>query len=69
MSRERIIKALDLEKAIKEGRESFVLLKEIEEVREKVENIKPTDTSDLKEQLNVIEQKLNEPIEVELEIE
>jgi hypothetical protein len=69
MSRERIIKALDLEKAIKEGREAFVLLKEIEEVREKVENIKPTDTSDLKEQLNVIEQKLNEPIEVELEIE
>ena len=64
MSIDRVKKAIELENAIKQGKEAFVLLKKLEEVESKVKNIPQTDLTELE-----LTEKINEEIEVGLEIE
>jgi len=69
MSRAKIIELIKLKKAIDKKEEAFVLYNKLEELKERIDNMKPTDLFDTKKQLESIEKKINEEIEVELIIE
>jgi len=69
MSIDRVKKAIELENAIKQGKEAFVLLKKLEEVESKVKNIPQTDLTELENKIQELTEKINEEIEVGLEIE
>ena len=56
-------KASELEKS-----QSIGLAKNLIALEDKIDNIKPTDTTDIKDQLKTITDKINEHTEVELNI-
>lgn len=65
---DKIKQAVEMQKAIKDGNEGFVLLKKLDEIEEKVDKQKSVDTSSIVKEINKIKEELSKPIEVELKI-
>lgn len=65
---DKIKQAVEMEQAIKDGNEGFVLLKKLDEIEEKVDKQKSVDTSSIVKEINKIKEELSKPIEVELKI-
>jgi flagellar biosynthesis chaperone FliJ len=68
MNKDKLITAVKLEEAIKQGRGSFILLEKIDELEKQIEEIPPTDLSEVENRLENIENKLEEDLIIELEI-
>jgi len=66
--KDKIRSAIKLRQALKTKQEAYVLLEAIDRVEEKVDNIKPADLTDIEDKVNYLKGKINEDIEVQLEI-
>lgn len=64
----KLKQAIDLYQAKKQGTESFVLLKRIDEIAEKVEAIKIPDNQDIRQELQKVRQELEKDLVIELDI-
>jgi hypothetical protein len=64
----KLKQAIELQQAQKTGHESFILLKKLDELEDKIENIPQTDLTKIEDTLNTLTNKVNEDIEVELQI-
>jgi len=65
---QKLRQAIELNEAIKKGQGEFVLLKKLDTLEDKIDNIKIPDKVDLSETNKRIEELKNEEIEVNLEI-
>jgi len=57
-----------MQMAIKSKSEGFVLLEKLDSIEDKVENIKPVNFSNLENEIKLLKDKIEEPINIELEL-
>jgi len=58
--KEKLAEALKMEQAIKDKKEAWILLAKMNEISDKVENIKSTETQDIRDSLVELKKKIDE---------
>jgi len=66
--KQKITNLLKLKVAKDKGEDCFVIGNRLDDLEDKIENIKPTDLTRVEDRLGNIESKLEEEIEINLEI-
>jgi len=66
--KDKIRNAIKLRQALKTKQEAYVLLEAIDRVEDRVNNIKPADLTDIEDKINYLKGKINEDIEIQVEI-
>lgn len=64
----KLKQAILLDRAVKDGKEAFILLKKLDELEEQIADITIPDNKDIKGELKRIKQELEQDFEIELEI-
>jgi hypothetical protein len=65
---DKILQALEMNQAIKDGKEGFILLKKLDEIEEKIDKQKVGDIAEIIKEINKIKAELAKPIEIEVKI-
>lgn len=67
-NKQKLRQAIALEQAKKEGNESFVLLKKLDDLEDKIDAIKIPDNADIKSELKKIKEEIEQDLVIELNI-